>query len=133
MPRFILSFSGIVKKPQVKQVGDKQVLEFQVCRKNYGKSDAEATFTWVRVSVFGPQPRQIEQAYDGAFITGSGEFTLRSYEKDGVKRQSAEVRCTSFDIDSPKPEPVVVMDDPPPKPAPRKPSPVADDGSGPPF
>lgn len=35
----------------------------------------------------------------GAMIAGSGEFTLRSYEKDGAKRQSAECNSQSFDIE----------------------------------
>ena len=99
MPIFRLQFSGEVRKPQVKTIGQDQAVEFQLMRKNYGKADAEATFTWIRVTVFKPQPWQIEQCQEGKFVAGSGEFTLRTYEKDGVKRQSAEVRCQSFDFD----------------------------------
>ena len=102
MPTMRLSFSGEVRKPQVKTIGTDQAVEFQVMRKNYTKQGEEATFTWIRVTCFKPQPWQIEQCQEGKFISGSGEFTLRSYEKDGVKRQSAEVRCQSFDLDGPR-------------------------------
>ena len=101
MSIFRLNFSGEVRKPQVKTIGADQAVEFQLMRKNYGKGP-EATFTWIRVTLFKPQPWQIEQCREGGFISGSGEFTLRSFEQDGVKRQSAEVRCSSFDLDGPR-------------------------------
>lgn len=105
MPTMRLSFSGEVRKPQVKQIGQDQAVEFQLMRKNYGKKDEEATFTWIRVTVFKPQPWQIQQCAEGKFVAGSGEFTLRSYiNKDGAKAQSAEVRCQSFDLDGPRTE-----------------------------
>jgi single-stranded DNA-binding protein len=101
MSIFRLNFSGEVRKPQVKTIGADQAVEFQLMRKNYGKGP-EATFTWIRVTLFKPQAWQIEQCREGGFVSGSGEFTLRSFEQDGVKRQSAEVRCSSFDLDGPR-------------------------------
>jgi single-stranded DNA-binding protein len=103
MPTLRLQFSGECRNPQIKTIGNDQAVEFQVMRKNYAKQGEEATFTWVRVTVFKPQPWQIEQCQEGKFVAGSGEFTLRSYlDKDGQKRQSADVRCQSFDIDGPR-------------------------------
>lgn len=102
MPTMRLSFSGDVRKPQTKTIGGKQCVEFQLMRKNYAAQGSEATFTWIRVTVFDAKPWQFEQCQEGRFVAGSGEFTLRSYEKDGQKRQSAEVRCNSFDLDGPR-------------------------------
>lgn len=99
MSNFTISFSGDVRKPQVKDIGGKPCVEFQLMRKNYAAQGAEATFTWIRVTVFDCKPWQITQCQDGKFVAGVGEFSLRSYEKDGQKRQSAEVRCNSFQID----------------------------------
>ena len=124
MPTMRLTFSGEVRKPQVKQIGQDQAVEFQVMRKNYGKKDEEATFTWVRVTIFKPQPWQIEQCQEGKFICGSGEFTLRSYEKDGQKRQSAEVRCSSFDLDGPHTGERAAAPAASPSPSPRVPAPA---------
>lgn len=101
MSNFTMSFSGEVRKPQTKDIGGKKAIEFQLMKKNYGKSDAEATYTWVRVTVFDAKDWQVVQCAEGKFVAGVGEFTLRSYEKDGVKRQSAEIRCTSFQLDAP--------------------------------
>lgn len=103
MPQMRLSFSGEVRKPQPKTIGGKQCVEFQIMKKNYTKDGEEATFTWIRVTVFDAKPWQIEQCQEGKFVAGSGEFTMRGYtDKDGNKRQSAEVRCNSFDLDGPR-------------------------------
>ena len=131
MPTLRLQFSGECRKPQVKQIGNDQAIEFQLMRKNYGKAEAEATFTWVRVTVFKPQPWQIEQCQEGRFVCGSGEFTLRSYEKDGQKRQSAEVRCQSFDLDGPNTKTTAPAEHAAPATAPRRPAPAPADDSCP--
>lgn len=127
-----LSFSGEVRKPQTKEIGGKPAIEFQIMRKNYVSAGSEPTFTWIRCTLFSPQPWQIDQCQEGKFICGSGEFTLRSYvNKDGQKVQSAECRVQSFDIDGPR------TDERPaasaPSPTPRRPAPVADDLDSPPF
>lgn len=79
--------------------GDKQILELSICKKNYAKAGDEATFTWVNVTVWQPPAWMATKAVKGAFVAGSGEFTLRTYESNGVKKQSADVRATSFDIE----------------------------------
>ena len=132
MGSFRLQFSGEVRKPQTKTIGADQAIEFHLMRKNFGKADP-ATFTWIRITLFKPAAWQFEQVQEGKFIAGSGEFTLRSFvDKDGLKRQSAEVRAQSFDIDGPRTgEAQVATPAPAPKPMP---APTAkDDDSEPPF
>jgi single-stranded DNA-binding protein len=95
-------FSGEVRKPVVREYDGKSILSFQVMKKNYNKDkSAEASYTWLNVTVFDAKPFQVQQFAEKAFVAGSGEFTLRSYvDKDGSKRQSADVRCNSMDVDS---------------------------------
>ncbi len=131
MSVFRLHFSGEVRKSQTKTIGQDQAVEFQIMRKNYAGKDAEASFTWIRVTLFKPQAWQIQQCQDGKFVSGSGEFTLRSFEKDGVKRQSAEVRCQSFDLDGPSVDAPEAAPAPIAKPAPR--IPAKTDDSEPPW
>jgi len=94
-----LQFAGTVNKVEIKQAGTKQLAEISLCKKNYAKEGTEATFTWIRISLWEPKDFQLAKLVKGAFVAGSGEFSLRSYEKDGVKHQSAECRCGSFDIE----------------------------------
>jgi single-stranded DNA-binding protein len=95
-------FSGEVRKPVVREYDGKNILSFQLMKKNYNKDkSAEAAYTWLNVTVFDAKPFQVRQFAEKAFVAGSGEFTLRSYaDKDGSKRQSADVRCNSMDVDS---------------------------------
>lgn len=104
MSNFTMSYSGDVRKPQTKDIGGKMCIEFQLMKKNYAKQGDEATFSWIRVTVFDAKPWQVMQCQEGKFVAGVGEFSLRSYEKDGIKRQSAEVRSTSFQLDGAKTE-----------------------------
>ena len=102
MTQMRMSFSGEVRKPVVREYDGKNILSFQVMKKNYNKDkSAEASYTWLNVTVFDAKPFQIAQFAEKAFVAGSGEFTMRSYaDKDGGKRQSADVRCNSMDVDS---------------------------------
>ena len=102
MTVFRMIFSGEVRKPVVREYDGKNILSFQVMKKNYNKDkSAESSYTWLNVTVFDAKPFQIAQFAEKAFVAGSGEFTLRSYaDKDGSKRQSADVRCNSMDVDS---------------------------------
>lgn len=128
MSIFRLHFSGEVRKAQLKTIGNDQAVEFQLMRKNYAGKNSEASFTWIRVTLFKPQPWQIQQCQDGKFVSGSGEFTLRSFEADGQKRQSAEVRCSSFDLDGPRVDASTEAAPPPAaKPGPRIPAKAHDD------
>lgn len=105
MSNFRLQFCGDVRKPETKTFGGKTFVEFSLMRKNYTKEGAEATFTWLKISVSDPKEWQLSQLAEGKFISGSGEFSTRSFtDKDGNKRQSAEVRCSSFDVAGPRTE-----------------------------
>lgn len=136
MPNLRLQFSGEARKVEHKTIGGKSAVQIQLCKKNYAKQGDEPTFTWVTVMVW--EPKEFQKFYEGGFVAGSGEFSIRSYvDKDGNKKQSAEVRCTSFDIETPRPsegsEPVKNLADLPIK-TPRKPTPtLADDHNSPPF
>jgi hypothetical protein len=97
-----LQFSGQIKKAQVRQAGTKTVAEVQLCKKVSGKDGAEDSFTWIKVTIWDPKDWQIAKLVAGAYISGCGDFQLRSYVKsDQTKGVSAEIRCSSFDIDQP--------------------------------
>lgn len=129
MPLLRLSFSGEARKVEHKTIGGKPAVEIQLCKKNYTKQGDEPSFTWVRVTVW--EPKEFQQFHEGGFVSGSGELSVRSYaDKDGNKKQSIEVRCTSFDVETPR----GVEAAPVAAPAPRRPAPSpADDTSSPPF
>lgn len=135
MSRLHLSFSGEAKYTAVKDVGDKKVLEFQIAKKNYSKerlSKEDEQWTNIRVTMFGASQIDIDRVKDGVFVSGSGEFSVRSYvDKNGVKKHSNEVRVSAFGLDTAyvgreQAEAAPVK--------PRVPAPVADDqDSSPPF
>ena len=135
MPNLRLQFSGEARKVEHKTIGGKSAVEIQLCKKNYAPAGQEASFTWVRITVW--EPKEFQHFHEGGFVAGSGEFSTRSYvDKDGNKKQSTEVRCTSFDIETPRPaEGIANADRPvPTNPAPRRPAPApADDTNSPPF
>lgn len=92
-------FAGEIKKAEHRMAGQDPICELQICKKNKTKEGDEPTFTWIRVTCWKPADFIVPRLVVGAFVTGCGDFSLRSYEKDGVKRQSAEVRCGSFDVE----------------------------------
>lgn len=94
-----MSFAGLITKADVKQIGEKTLVEVSLCKKHKGRNGGEDTFTWLRVNIWEPADFQLPKLVKGSFIAGSGDFQLRSYEKDGQKGASAECRCTSFDIE----------------------------------
>jgi hypothetical protein len=97
-----LQFSGHIKKVQVRQAGTKTVAEVQLCKKVPGKNGEPDAFTWVKATIWEPKDWQQSKLLAGAYISGCGDFAMRSYTKtDGTKGVSAEVRCSSFDIDMP--------------------------------
>lgn len=97
-----LQFSGHIKKVYMRQAGTKTVAEVQLCKKVPGKDEQPDSFTWIKVTLWDPKDWQASKLVAGGYITGCGDFTLRSYEKsDKTKGVSAEVRCSSFDIDMP--------------------------------
>jgi len=130
MPIMRLQFSGEARKVEHKTIGGKSAVEIQLCKKNYAKQGDEPSFTWLRVTVW--EPKEFQKFYEGGFVSGSGELSVRSYtDKEGGKKQSLEVRCTSFDVETPR----GVESAEAPAPAPRRPAPAtpADDTSAPPF
>jgi hypothetical protein len=130
-----LQFSGEIRKCEHKTLGGKPMVELQICKKNYAKQGDEPSFTWIRVAVW--EPKEFQHFHEGGFVAGSGEFSMRSFlNKDGVKQQSAEVRCGSFDVETPRITGVVNADRPVPtnpSPKPRVPAAAADDHNSPPF
>ncbi len=95
-----LTFAGQIKKAECRRAGDRDIIEMSICRKNHGKKDDEPTFTWINVTVWEPPEWMRAKAIKGAFVAGCGEFSMRSYEtKEGVKKSSADVRCSSFDVE----------------------------------
>ena len=127
-----LTFAGEIKKAEHKTAGGKALVEISLCRKNYAKQGDPETFTWIKVKLWEPADFLAQKLVKGAFIAGSGELTSRSYEKDGVKGQSLEVRCSGFDVEMPRDG--VAGDVPAPQSAPRRPAPSAgDDDQSPPF
>ncbi len=97
---FRISFAGNITKAEAKQVGEKTLVEVSLCKKFKGRAGAEESYTWLRVNVWEPADFQLPKLVKGAFIAGSGEFQLRSFEgKDGSKQVSAECRASSFDIE----------------------------------
>ncbi len=94
-----IQFAGVIKKAEMKTVAGKSLAEVSICKKQKGRNGGEDTFAWLRICIWEPATFQLPQLAKGAFIAGSGEFSLRSYEKDGVKHTSAECRCSSFDVE----------------------------------
>lgn len=99
MSRFRLEFSGEVKRVEHRTAGGKALVEFSLCRKNRTKEGEPEAFTWVKVQLWEPADWLANKLTKGAFVAGSGDLTLRSYQKDGQKDRVIEVRCSGFDID----------------------------------
>lgn len=126
MSVFRMSFAAPITKVDFKEVGGKSLAEVSICKKNRAKEGQEPTFSWLRVSIWAPPDWMAAKLVKGAMLAGTGEFTLRSYEKDGQKRQSAEVNSQSFDVEvsggasesAPRAEAPAAA-------APKKPAPVA--------
>ncbi len=93
-----MTFSGKIGKVDVRTFGDKRVLQIKMCKKNYTKIGQESTWTWLSISIWNPPEDLVRGAAKGVVATGSGDFEMRSYEKDGSKNHSADVRCFPADI-----------------------------------
>lgn len=129
-------FSGHVKKAESRNAKGKTMLELSICKKNRSQEGAEPSFTWLKVIVWDPKPFQVAAMSKGAFISGCGDMSLKSFQnKDGVKQQVCEVFCQSFDVDAPDerqagtPQAVIAQA---PSPKTKIPAPEEDFGS-PPF
>ncbi len=132
MALFKFIFSGTVKKCDHKMAGDKPLIEMSLCKKEKGRNGEEDSYTWIRATLWQPAEFQSQRIKVGAFVSGVGDFKLRSYMKDGVKGVSAEVRCSSFDVEVSDGEQQASAPDRP-APAPARPVARNDDPEGPPF
>lgn len=95
-----MMFSGEVKKVEHRQAAGKPLIEASICKKNRLREGEEESYTWLNLTIWGPFPDwMLPRMVKGAMIAGIGEFTLRSYVKDGVKQKSADVNCQSFDVE----------------------------------
>ncbi len=138
MSLFKLMFAGQIKKVDMRAAGKDQIAELSICKKEKGRGDgAEDTYTWVRVTVWNPKDFQAAKMIKDNFAAGCGDFKLRSYEHNDEKKVSAEVRCSSYDIEiSDGGAPSVSAPAPAPRPAQRPAAPAAppaDDGDSCPF
>lgn len=98
MTIFRMIFSGQIKKAEHRTAGGKSLVEVSICKKTSRPNEPDA-FTWLKVSIWEPADFQAAKLVKGAHISGSGEFKMRSYEKDGAKGVSAEASCRSFDVE----------------------------------
>lgn len=67
------------------------VSEVSIAVSVYNGANAERTTNWYRVTMFGNFAKAIADVRKGDYLTVTGEFKVREYEKDGVKNQSLEV------------------------------------------
>ena len=102
MSKFTGTFSGEIKKCREFNMGAKPAFELKLMKKNYAAQGAEQTWTWIKVIVVDPKDFQKNWLVEGGYIAGSGELSTKSFtNKDGVKLNEVEIRCTSYDIDAP--------------------------------
>lgn len=136
MTQLKLFFSGKITKAEHKTAGDKKICEVSICKKVPARGKDEERFDWVKVTLWSPPEWALPRLAKGSYISGSGDMTMRPYEKDGVKKYSLEVRCNSFDFEVEELAARTADDTAAtPSNAPRQPAPAAyDDGANlPPF
>lgn len=92
-------FAGEIKKAEHKEVAGKKLVELSICKKNRTKQGEPDAFTWLKVALWEPADFQIPKLVKGAFVAGSGDMLLRSYEGRDGKQSSLECRCTSFELE----------------------------------
>ena len=132
-----LNYAGRIHKAEHKTAGDKQICEVSICKKVPARGQDAERFDWVRITIWSPPEWSVARLAKDNFISGSGDLTMRPYEKDGVKKYSLEVRCSSFDFEV---EQLAARTDTTaevaPVAAPKRPAPLAggyDDSNQPPF
>ena len=122
MTIFRISFAGEIKKADHRTAGGKALVEFSLCKKNRTKQGEQESFTWIKVTLWEPADWMAAKLVKGAFVAGSGDMSTRSYEKDGEKKTSIEVRCTGFDVELPRDGQSADAPAPPPRSVPRTPA-----------
>lgn len=94
-----LSFLGrIGNDPELKEVGDTDLLELNVANK-VGYKDKAST-NWFRCTIWGARAKSLQPYLEkGKQIFVTGQLTLREYtNKDGEKRISPEVRVDQIEF-----------------------------------
>jgi single-strand DNA-binding protein len=93
---------GVVgREPETNQTSSgTSITRFSVATTERWKGKDEQTHQrteWHRVVFFGPQAKQLaEFLHKGSFVEIEGSIRSHSYEKDGVKRFSFEVRGSDY-------------------------------------
>ena len=93
------SFVGrIGKDPELKDVGQSQVLEFSIAH-DVGFGDRKVT-NWVNAKIWGKKGVGLSQHLTkGSQVFVSGELTLREYaDKEGAKRLSPDLNVNALDF-----------------------------------
>lgn len=96
MPSFasINLIGHVGRDAEIRAVGDTSVAEFSVAI-SHKRKDVETT-SWWRCKLFGDRAQKLAKwITKGKLIAVAGEPSLREYEKDGVKKISAEVVVSS--------------------------------------
>ncbi len=92
-------FAGEIKKADHKEVGGKKLVELSICKKNRTRQGEPDAFSWLKVCLWEPADFQIPKLVKGAFVAGSGDMQLRSYDGKEGKQTALECRCGSFDLE----------------------------------
>jgi single-strand DNA-binding protein len=94
-----ISFVGrLSKDPELKQVGQNDVLELNVAN-NIGFGDRKST-NWFRCAIWGKRAVSLqEHLTKGQEVFITGQLTLREYtNRDGVKAISAEIKVGEIEF-----------------------------------
>lgn len=94
-----LQYSGRITKAEHKEAAGKPICEVSICKKVPAKGQDPERFDWVRITIWQPPEWAAPRLIKGNYISGSGDLTMRPYDKDGVKKYSLEVRCGSYDFE----------------------------------
>lgn len=99
----IVVFGNLGKDPESRTVGADKVVKFSVAV-NHKRKDQEST-SWFNVDVWGKQGDACaEYLHKGSKVMVAGSLEIRTYEKDGEKRTSADIRATQVDFADSKPK-----------------------------
>ena len=93
-----ITFVGrLGKDAELKQAGDREVLEFSAAvDSGYGE---KKTTIWFKVSYWNKADKLLQYLTKGKQVFVAGELSLREYKtKDGESRTSAEVRANSIQL-----------------------------------
>jgi len=93
-----ITFVGrLGKDAELKQAGDREVLEFSAAvDSGYGE---KKTTIWFKVSYWNKADKLLQYLTKGKQVFVAGELSLREYRtKDGENKTSAEVRANSIQM-----------------------------------